>query len=176
MEQIKNRLASLRKAMKKAGISACIIPGTDPHASEYIADYWKEREWISGFDGSAGIAVVTTKLLIGTNKVFIVPNTLFIRTIIPFIGTNRLILGTNKPLIVPIKPFIGTIMTFLGTNKTFISTVSILIVLSKLLIRSSRTLIVTNTSVIGSIRLLIGRVMNLCNQKLLSLYKDKLGP
>jgi Xaa-Pro aminopeptidase len=59
MEQIKNRLAVLREAMKNAGISACIIPGTDPHAGEYIADYWKERQWISGFDGSAGTAVVT---------------------------------------------------------------------------------------------------------------------
>ncbi len=59
MEQIINRLDLLRKAMKQQGISACIIPGTDPHASEYIAEYWKERQWISGFDGSAGTAVVT---------------------------------------------------------------------------------------------------------------------
>jgi Xaa-Pro aminopeptidase len=61
MDEIKIRVASLREAMKKAGISACIIPGTDPHASEYIADSWKEREWISGFDGSAGTAVVTSE-------------------------------------------------------------------------------------------------------------------
>jgi Xaa-Pro aminopeptidase len=59
MEQIINRIALLRQAMKQLGISACIIPGTDPHASEYIAEYWKERQWISGFDGSAGTAVVT---------------------------------------------------------------------------------------------------------------------
>jgi Xaa-Pro aminopeptidase len=59
MEQIINRLALLREAMKQQGVSACIIPGTDPHASEYIAEYWKERQWISGFDGSAGTAVVT---------------------------------------------------------------------------------------------------------------------
>ena len=58
MEQIKKRLELLRDAMKNAGVSACIIPGTDPHASEYIADYWKERVWISGFTGSAGTAVV----------------------------------------------------------------------------------------------------------------------
>ncbi len=58
MEQIKKRLELLRGAMKNAGVSACIIPGTDPHASEYIADYWKERVWISGFTGSAGTAVV----------------------------------------------------------------------------------------------------------------------
>jgi len=59
MNTIQQRLSVLREAMHKAGAAACIIPGTDPHASEYIADFWKEREWISGFDGSAGTAVVT---------------------------------------------------------------------------------------------------------------------
>lgn len=59
MTQINERLSALRQAMKEAGVSAYIIPGTDPHASEYIADYWKEREWISGFDGSAGTAALT---------------------------------------------------------------------------------------------------------------------
>jgi Xaa-Pro aminopeptidase len=59
MEKNIERIVLLRNAMKQHGISACIIPGTDPHASEYIADYWKERQWISGFDGSAGTAVVT---------------------------------------------------------------------------------------------------------------------
>lgn len=59
MNSIQQRLQILRKEMQKAGVAACIIPGTDPHASEYIADFWKEREWISGFDGSAGTAVVT---------------------------------------------------------------------------------------------------------------------
>lgn len=58
MSQIKERVASLREAMLAAGVSACIIPGTDPHASEYIAEHWKERVWISGFTGSAGTAVV----------------------------------------------------------------------------------------------------------------------
>jgi Xaa-Pro aminopeptidase len=60
MGQIINRISLLREAMRKAGIAACIIPGTDPHASEYIAECWKERVWISGFNGSAGTAVVTT--------------------------------------------------------------------------------------------------------------------
>ncbi len=59
MEQIKNRISLLRSVMKQHGISACIIPSTDPHASEYIADCWKDREWISGFDGSAGTVVIT---------------------------------------------------------------------------------------------------------------------
>ena len=59
MTQINGRISALREAMKKAGVAACIIPGTDPHASEYIADFWKEREWISGFDGSAGTVALT---------------------------------------------------------------------------------------------------------------------
>jgi len=59
MEQIKNRILMLRNVMKQNDITACIIPGTDPHASEYIAECWKEREWISGFDGSAGTVVIT---------------------------------------------------------------------------------------------------------------------
>ncbi len=58
MSSIKERIASLREAMRKAGVSACIIPGTDPHASEYIAECWKDRVWISGFNGSAGTVVV----------------------------------------------------------------------------------------------------------------------
>jgi Xaa-Pro aminopeptidase len=45
--------------MKNQGVDAFIIPGTDPHMSEYIADCWKCREWISGFDGSAGTVAVT---------------------------------------------------------------------------------------------------------------------
>ena len=44
METIINRISLLRKAMKQQGISACIIPGTDPHASEYLAEYWKDRQ------------------------------------------------------------------------------------------------------------------------------------
>ena len=59
MTQIKERLEALRQAMKNAGVAACIVPGTDPHAGEYIADYWKERVWITGFTGSAGTAVIT---------------------------------------------------------------------------------------------------------------------
>jgi len=59
MELIENRIALLRKAIRKARVSACIIPGTDPHASEYIAECWKERVWVSGFNGSAGTVVVT---------------------------------------------------------------------------------------------------------------------
>lgn len=59
MEKITDRLSALREVMKQNGVSATIIPGTDPHGSEYLPNRWKERTWISGFNGSAGTAVVT---------------------------------------------------------------------------------------------------------------------
>lgn len=59
MNEIVVRLTALRQMMREKGIAATIIPSTDPHASEYVADYWKERAWISGFTGSAGTVVVT---------------------------------------------------------------------------------------------------------------------
>ena len=54
------RLINLRSLMVHQEIAAVIVPGTDPHASEYIAEYWQERQFISGFTGSAGTAVITT--------------------------------------------------------------------------------------------------------------------
>lgn len=56
---ISERLSLLRKEMQREHLGAVIIPTTDAHQSEYVADYWKGREWISGFDGSAGTVVVT---------------------------------------------------------------------------------------------------------------------
>lgn len=56
---IQQRLQALREVMRREHLSAFIFPSTDPHNSEYVADYWKSREWISGFNGSAGTAVVT---------------------------------------------------------------------------------------------------------------------
>lgn len=56
---INERVAKLRSWMKKNGFTAFVFPSSDPHNSEYVADYWKSREWISGFSGSAGTAVVT---------------------------------------------------------------------------------------------------------------------
>ncbi|MBR6121784.1 MAG: aminopeptidase P family protein [Prevotella sp.] len=53
------KLEQLRELMQREHLSAFIFPSTDPHQSEYVADHWKGREWISGFNGSAGTAVVT---------------------------------------------------------------------------------------------------------------------
>lgn len=56
---IPERIAALREVMKEKKIDAYIIPSSDPHLSEYPADRWKSRGWISGFDGSAGTVVIT---------------------------------------------------------------------------------------------------------------------
>ena len=58
---IPERIAALREAMKQHQIDAYVIPTSDPHMSEYPADCWKYREWISGFTGSAGTVVVTAR-------------------------------------------------------------------------------------------------------------------
>ncbi len=53
------KIESLRSLMKQHGLAAWIVPSADPHQSEYVADCWKNREWLSGFTGSAGTVVVT---------------------------------------------------------------------------------------------------------------------
>lgn len=57
-ETLKN-LEAVRSEMRRLGVDAVIIPGTDPHQSEYISGHWKLRDWVSGFTGSNGTAVVT---------------------------------------------------------------------------------------------------------------------
>lgn len=59
MNMINQRLESLREVMKREHLAAFIFPSTDAHQSEYVAAHWMGRAWISGFDGSAGTAVVT---------------------------------------------------------------------------------------------------------------------
>ena len=56
---INQRLEDLREVMRREHLSAFIFPSTDPHQGEYVPDHWKGREFISGFNGSAGTAVVT---------------------------------------------------------------------------------------------------------------------
>lgn len=56
---IQYRVEALREVMRREHLAAFIFPSTDPHNGEYVPDYWKGREWISGFNGSAGTAVVT---------------------------------------------------------------------------------------------------------------------
>ena len=58
-ESITERIGRLRQCMREQSLSAFIIPSTDPHSGEYVPDHWKTREWVSGFTGSAGTAVIT---------------------------------------------------------------------------------------------------------------------
>jgi Xaa-Pro aminopeptidase len=56
---IPSRLAALRAAMQQHGVAATLIPSADPHLSEYLPGHWQARQWLSGFDGSAGTLTVT---------------------------------------------------------------------------------------------------------------------
>ena len=60
-EEIRKRIALLRTFMVRQGISAFIVPSTDPHSGEYVPAHWESRKWISGFTGSAGTVVITTQ-------------------------------------------------------------------------------------------------------------------
>ncbi len=59
--KINERIAGLKGLMKREKLAAYIISSSDPHQSEYVCEYWKAREWMSGFTGSAGTLVVTPK-------------------------------------------------------------------------------------------------------------------
>ncbi|MHC1691653.1 MAG: aminopeptidase P family protein [Sphaerochaetaceae bacterium] len=59
MDGIDKRLVSVRAIMAREGIDAWIVNGTDPHLSEYVADRWRTRSWVSAFTGSAGTVVIT---------------------------------------------------------------------------------------------------------------------
>jgi len=61
MQTVQEKLLQTRELMRAAGVAAFIAPSTDPHVGEYTPDYWKTRAWLSGFTGSAGTLVVTSK-------------------------------------------------------------------------------------------------------------------
>ena len=57
--EMNERMEALRKEMRQEGLDAWLVPSGDPHLSEYVADHWKTRAWLSGFTGSAGTLLVT---------------------------------------------------------------------------------------------------------------------
>lgn len=61
LETTRQKIDALRKAMELHHLDAYLIPSSDPHQSEYVAEHWQLRQWISGFTGSAGTVVVTTE-------------------------------------------------------------------------------------------------------------------
>ena len=63
------KIAALRQEMRENGLSAYVVPGNDPHASEYMASHWCEMQWLSGFNGESGTMVVTMdKALLWTDS------------------------------------------------------------------------------------------------------------
>ncbi len=56
---INEKIDHIRQLMEDGNIAAVIIPSDDPHQSEYVAEHWQARKWLTGFSGSAGTAVVT---------------------------------------------------------------------------------------------------------------------
>lgn len=103
-ERIKNRILKLRNYMKKHQLDAFIIPTTDPHLSEYTADHWKTREWISGFTGSAGTMVILL------NQAGLWTDSRY------FLQANTELLGTGIDLYKDGMPNTPTISTFLLTQ------------------------------------------------------------
>ncbi|QEL55098.1 aminopeptidase P family protein [Chromobacterium paludis] len=61
LDTIPQRIASLRLAMKQAGVDACLVPSSDPHLSEYLPQRWQSRQWLSGFTGSMGTLIVSAQ-------------------------------------------------------------------------------------------------------------------
>ncbi len=57
--KVREKIDGLRRLMASNGLAAYVVPGNDPHASEYMASHWFEMQWISGFNGEAGTVVVT---------------------------------------------------------------------------------------------------------------------
>ena len=65
----REKIAALRQAMQTHGVAAYVVPGNDPHASEYMASHWCEMQWLSGFNGESGTVVVTMdKALLWTDS------------------------------------------------------------------------------------------------------------
>ncbi|OGR25762.1 MAG: Xaa-Pro aminopeptidase [Desulfobacterales bacterium RIFOXYA12_FULL_46_15] len=55
------KIGHIRKLMQSRTIDALVVPSDDPHKSEYVAEHWQARKWLTGFSGSAGTAVVTSE-------------------------------------------------------------------------------------------------------------------
>ncbi len=65
----KEKIAALRGLMQEHGVAVYVVPGNDPHASEYMASHWCEMQWLSGFSGESGTMVVTmNKALLWTDS------------------------------------------------------------------------------------------------------------
>ena len=103
--EVRNRIGHLREYMKKEGVQAVIVPSTDPHGSEYVPDHWKVREWISGFNGSAGTVVVTlNEAALWTDSRY------FLRAEEQLEGTGILLMKEKLPDTPSITDWLGSVL------------------------------------------------------------------
>lgn len=103
--EVRERIAHLREYMKRADVQAVIIPSTDPHGSEYVPDHWKVREWISGFNGSAGTVVVTlTEAALWTDSRY------FLQAEEQLAGTNIQLMKERLPETPSITDWLGVVL------------------------------------------------------------------
>ena len=101
---VNQRIEVLREVMKREHLAAFIFPSTDPHQGEYVPDHWKGREFISGFDGSAGTAVVTmTSAALWTDSRY-------------FIAAEEQLKGTEFQLMKLKMPGTPTIVEWIGSE------------------------------------------------------------
>lgn len=112
-EEINARIQALRDTMQAQGVDAVIIPQTDPHQGEYLADHWQVRRWLSGFTGSAGDLVVTR------NEAYIWADSRY------WLQSSQQLTGTCISVMEDGKPGIPTIANYLCTVLPTGSTVGI---------------------------------------------------
>ena len=110
---IKERISALRDIMKSESLDAFIFPSTDPHNGEYIPEHWEGRKWISGFNGSAGIAVVTqSKAALWTDSRY-------------FIAAAENLKGSEFELMKEKVPGTPSISKWLGVNLAYVDNPSV---------------------------------------------------
>lgn len=98
------KLALLRAAMKEQGISAYIIPSSDPHLGEYVPDHWRIISWLTGFTGSAATVIVTDTFAgLWTDSRY-------------FIQAEKQLENSGFSLVMPVSSFKNDITDWLGVN------------------------------------------------------------
>lgn len=103
---IQERITALRQLMKEMNIDVYIVPSSDNHQSEYVGDYFKSREFITGFTGSAGTAVITqTEAGLWTDGRY------FIQAEKELAGSNITLYRMGNPDVPKIDEYLDTVLT-----------------------------------------------------------------
>ena len=95
------KLEKLRAQMKEEGIDCYVIPSADFHQSEYVGDYFQAREYLTGFTGSAGTAVITAK-----EAVLFTDGRYFIQAEKELKGTSIRLMKMGEPGVPTVKEYV----------------------------------------------------------------------